>query len=250
MSDQTETLMSVANALLAAAVALLLLAVLVAAARMPVFELREVRVEGDLNHLTREQVRLIVSREVRGNLFTVDLEPVRAAFEKLPWVRAAVVRRSWPPGLSVRVEEQVALARWGGIGLVNTHGELFEAATEEDLPEFVGPAGASPDMAERYRSFSRLVQPLNSRVIQITLSPRQAWELRLDSGMLIALGREQMEERLERFVGVYSASVEAIGGRVRYVDLRYPNGFAVRVPPQSLRAPQSRSRNGPERGKA
>ncbi len=250
MSERTEALMGVANALLAVGVSLLLLVVLVAAARMPVFDLREVRVEGDIRHLTREQVELILSREVRGNLFTVDLEPVRAAFEKLPWVRAATVRRAWPPGLSVTVEEQVALARWGTIGLVNSQGELFEAATDQDLPEFVGPSGASSEMAERYREFSRLVGPLGLREIQVTLSPRRAWELRLDSGMLVALGRDQMEHRLERFVGAYPASVETIVGRVRYVDLRYANGFAVRVPPPLPRAPRAATRNGEERGKA
>lgn len=250
MSDRTDSLMSIANALFAVGVTLLLLALLVAAARLPVFGFREVRIEGDITRLTREQVALIVGREVRGNLFTADLEPVRAAFEKLPWVRTAVVRRTWPPGLTVSVEEQTALARWGDIGLVNTQGELFEAATDEDLPEFVGPAGASAEMAERYREFSRLIRPLGAKIIQLTLSPRRAWEMRLDSGVLVALGRERMAPRLERFVGAHSRSVGTLAGRVRYVDLRYPNGFAVRVPPQSLRNPQDKVRNAGDKGKA
>lgn len=249
MSDRTDSLIGVANALFAAALTLLLLAMLVAAARLPVFDFREVRVVGDVSRLTREQVALIVRREVRGNLFTADLEPVRTAFEKLPWVRTAEVRRTWPPGLTVSVEEQTALARWGDIGLVNTHGELFEAATDEDLPEFAGPAGASAEMAERYLEFSRLLQPLGTRIIQLTLSPRRAWEMRLDSGVLIALGRERMAPRLERFVSVHSASVGTLAGRVRYVDLRYPNGFAARVPPQS-RNPQNKMRNAGDKGKA
>jgi cell division protein FtsQ len=168
-------------------------------------------------------------REVRGTVFTVDLDSVRGGFEKLPWVRAVEVRRQWPPGLRVVLEEHVALARWGGLALVNTHGELFEAATDRALPVFVGPSGSAPEIAARYGAFSRLLAPLGQRVTQVSVSPRRSWLIRLDGGLAIALGRERMEERLDRFVAVYERSVGALPRRPAYVDLRYPNGFAVRV---------------------
>ena len=53
---------------------------------------------------------------------------------------------------------------------------------------------------------------------------------------MLELGREEMQQRLARFVAVYPYSLALQGaedrgqrteGAVRYVDLRYRNGFAV-----------------------
>ena len=63
--------------------------------------------------LTKEEIQAAVSDRIRGNFFAVSPADVRAGLEKLPWVRAASVRRVWPDRLEVALEEHVALARWG-----------------------------------------------------------------------------------------------------------------------------------------
>jgi cell division protein FtsQ len=62
------------------------------------------------------------------------------------------------------------------------------------------------------------------------VSPRRAWQLKLDSGLTLELGREQVEARLARFVGAYDRTLGRLGGGINHVDLRYANGFAVRMP--------------------
>ena len=47
---------------------------------------------------------------------------------------------------------------------------------------------------------------------------------------MLELGREQMNTRLERYVAVYDRSLAPLQRRLDYVDLRYSNGFAVRLP--------------------
>lgn len=230
MWDKPQLMLWIANLLYALAAILLFYAVLFLLVHLPVFPVREIKVEGDLKHVTREQVQLIVRRELKGNFFTLDLDQARKAFEKLPWVREVSVRRRWPDQLEVALEEHEALARWGNIGLVNTHGELFRAASNADLPVFSGPTGTVKDVTERYTSFTQLLAPLNLRPVQVVLSQRRAWQLRLDSGLTVELGREQTDARLTKFVAVYAETVGQLGQAVRYVDLRYPNGFAVRLP--------------------
>ncbi len=74
------------------------------------------------------------------------------------------------------------------------------------------------------------------------LTPRHAWQLRMAGGLELELGRdgaEPVEARLARFVAAYPESIGrlprsaagAAEGAVspRHVDLRYPNGFALRV---------------------
>ncbi len=110
---------------------------------------------------------------------------------------------------------------------MNMQGEVFSAYTEQILPDFIGQKDDSVEVAQRYGEFSRQLAALNLQVAQLALSPRHAWQLRLSSGMVLELGREEMQQRLARFVAVYPYSLAAQAGSVRYVDMRYRNGFAV-----------------------
>lgn len=230
MWDKPQALLLCANALYALAAVLLLYAALFVVVRLPIFPLKEVSVEGKLTHVTKEQLKLIASRHLRGNFFTLDLVQTRNAFQKLPWVRNVSVRRRWPDRLEVTVEEHQELARWGDIALVNTHGELFQAASDSELPVFYGPGNGVHEVAEKYGVYSALLKPAGIKLGQISLSPRRAWQLGTDSGMVIELGREQMDVRLQKFVSVYGKTIGVAGVAVAYADLRYPNGFAVRRP--------------------
>jgi cell division protein FtsQ len=51
-----------------------------------------------------------------------------------------------------------------------------------------------------------------------------------------------VEARLARFVAAYERTVGRLGRRIEYVDLRYPGGFAVRIPELKDAAPRERRR--------
>ena len=196
------------------------------------FPVSSVEIKGVLRNTTRTQVEAALPRAA-GNFFAVDLAEVRAGVERLPWVRHVAVRRVWPGRLELTVEEHVALARWGDDALVNIHGEKFFAKTRDALPSFVAPAGTAAEVARRYRRFSEIVAPLGMRVERVVLSARHAWQLRLANGVHVMLGRDGdlAEERLRKFVEAYPAA--SAGKKYEYVDLRYPNGFALRLPDRS-----------------
>jgi len=195
------------------------------------FPVSTVEISGALKNTTRAEIEAVLPRAA-GNFFAVDLAEVRAGVERLPWVRSVAVRRVWPARLEVTVEEHVALARWGDDALVNLQGEKFYAKTREALPSFVAPAGTAAEVARRYRRFSEIVAPLGTRVERVVLSARHAWQLRLGNGVHIMLGRDAdaAEARLQKFVESHAAST---GRKYEYVDLRYPNGFALRLPDRS-----------------
>jgi len=191
------------------------------------FPLTRVDLKGNFEKTSKAELEAALPR-ISGNFFAADLAEVRARVERLPWVRHVAVRRVWPGRLEISIEEHVALARWGDDALVNTHGERFPGKTQEALPTFIGPAGTQAEVARRYARFSAIVAPLGTRIERVALSARHAWQLRLGNGLHLALGRDAdlAEERLRRFVEVYPT----VNNKNEYVDLRYPNGFAVRVP--------------------
>ena len=230
MWDKPQALNWLANLFFALALVMFMYGVLFVVIHLPIFPLREVKVDGQLTHVTREQVKLIVGRYIQGNFFTLDLPMTRTAFQKLPWARNVSVRRRWPDRLEVVVEEHKELARWGNIALVNTYGELFHAASDSDLPVFFGPGDGVREVAEHYGEYGKLLAPTGMKIAELALTPRRAWQVKTDKDLVIELGREQMEQRLVKFAGVYQNTIAGQGGNVKYADLRYPNGFAVRRP--------------------
>lgn len=219
------------------AIAALVWAALTALQRLPLFPLRELILVGTPEQVSAQQIEHTARTVVRGNFFTVDLEATRAAFEKLPWVRKASLRRNWPDGLALTLEEHEALARWrqpgGETGMVNRQGEIFVAEGPEDaarLPLLSGPDGSAGELLGRYAEFSTALTPLGRRIEAIVVSPRRAWQLRLDDGMTIELGRDQdkhpLNERLARFVAHYEAARNRLGP-LQVADMRYPSGFAL-----------------------
>lgn len=205
--------------------------------RLPFHPLRELVVVGEVERVSRAQIEHAARTALSGNLLSVDLDAARAAFEKLPWVRRAEVRRQWPHALELAREEHVAVARWspadGEPRLVNTYGEVFAAVSGDELPVFSGPEGSSAPMLERFREFAARLAQIQRKPVELTLTAREAWQVQLDDGVLLDLGRDQPKQplagRLDRFAAHYAAARDMARVPVAAVDMRYPNGFALRV---------------------
>jgi cell division protein FtsQ len=230
MWDRPDILNRIANVLFVLALLLAGYGAVWLVVRLPAFALREVHVVGGPTHVTRTQVDALLKSGVKGTFFTMNLPQLRAAFEKLPWVREVNLRRRWPARLDVYVIEHVPLARWSNTALVNTHGEVFEAAFDGKLPTFIGPQGTSKEIAIQYDFFRRQLAAIGSEPVTVQLTPRRAWQVRLQNGPTIELGREDIEARLARYLQVHERTIGALNRRIDYVDLRYADGFAVRIP--------------------
>ncbi len=214
----------------------------------PMFNLRTIRIESigqdELRHVNHLTLRNNTLGRIKGNFFTTNLDAVRQAFESVPWVRRATVRREWPDQLIVALEEHEALGTWGEDGrLLSTKGDVFTAnlaEAEEDhaLPEFDGPEGSEKEVLSRYGELRSWFAPLKLVPQALSLSGRYAWTVKLDNGMSVALGREQtsttLKERVDRLVGIYPQLVEHLPN-IETIDMRYQNGLALSA--QGLKIP-------------
>ena len=211
-------------------------------AQRPMFTLKVIRVEGSdvqLRHVNPLTVRGTALPRIKGNFFTANLENVRAAFETVPWVRRAMVRREWPNQLIVTLEEHTPLGTWGDDGrLISVKGDVFtvnldEAEEDGELPDFGGPEGSEKEVVARFQEMHQWFAPIALTPESVHLSDRYAWMVKLDNGMAVELGREQtrttLRERVERLVGVYPQLAARLQNRIESVDMRYPNGLALRA---------------------
>jgi cell division protein FtsQ len=214
----------------------------------PVFALRQMQVEplpGQVvKHVNLSQVKNQVLEQVQGNFFTVRLENIKEAFEALPWVRHASVRRVWPNGLAVSIEEQKPFGVWGSRNehkLMNGFGEVFSASLAQvddpsNLIEVSGPNDSSKEVMQLYQKASRWFTPWNVDVVSVNLSDRYSWSVKLSNGIRVEFGRDEeaqgkalTEERVARLIEYWPKAQERLTSRVDVIDLRYSNGFAVHL---------------------
>ncbi|GIZ50929.1 cell division protein FtsQ/DivIB [Noviherbaspirillum aridicola] len=212
-------------------------------ANRPMFTLKAIRIEAmegtTLRHVSPSTVRTTAVPRIRGNFFTANLDSVRQAFEAVPWVRKASVRREWPNQLIVSIEEHRPLGTWGEDGrLLSEKGDVFtanlaEAEEDAELAEFGGPAGSEKEVLARYRQLEEWLRPASLAPRALHLSERYGWSMRLDSGVRVELGREQgpdmLKGRVDRLVGVWPQLAALLQDRIESVDMRYPNGLALKA---------------------
>jgi cell division protein FtsQ len=191
----------------------------------------QVAVAGRFERVAPLDVERAVKESVAGRgLVNVDLVKVRAAVRALPWVDTVSVQRNWPRGLAVTIGEQVAAARWGDSGLLNTRGDLFAHDATHiplELPRLSGPDGTQVSVVQRYFAMRDRLQEMGMRITALRLDARGAWELDLDNGVTVRLGRQRLDERFNTFMATAVRIVAQRATDIAYVDMRYANGFAI-----------------------
>ena len=190
--------------------------------------IKEISIKGEYDHIDKEQVDLITNEYIEGNFFSINLEHTRKAFKKLAWVREIAIRRKWPDTLEISVEEHKPIARWGRMGLVNSHGEIFNAATQEELPSFIGDEHFVKDITLKYIKMNKILSKELMQVGTISLSERLSWEITTNNEVKIILGKDNIFKKLNLFTNNYQKILAELKNRIEYVDLRYKDGLSVK----------------------
>ena len=191
--------------------------------------LKHILIGGERRFLQNDDIRLAVRRGLSGSFIELNVDQAHADIEALPWVYRASIRKEWPDTLRVYVVEQQPVARWHDDMLLNPLGDSFQASVPEELmqlPVLYGPGGSERTALEGYRSMQGLLQGSGLRIVELSLSERFAWQVRLQNGINLNLGRTEFMGRLQRFIDVYPL-LKRDKKQVSYVDLRYDTGLAV-----------------------
>jgi len=242
MWQDTKILNATANVLYGIGALLLFLAGVWLLMNRPMFTLNVIQIEGVnnavLKHVNSQIIRSTALLKIKGNFFTTNLDAIRHAFEMVPWVRKASVRREWPDRLIITLEEHAPLGTWGDDGqILSVKGEVFtanlaEVEEETRLLDFSGPAGSEKEVLSHYLAFKNWFQAINLVPEAVNYSKRYAWLVKLNNGLTVELGREEnsavLQERVERLVAVYPELTNRLQGKIESIDLRYPNGLALR----------------------
>lgn len=212
-----------------------------------VLPIKNITVEGRLIHLDRSQLEASILHTVKGGYFTLDLNRIRKRLLVNPWIRRVSVRRHWPAQLIVTIAEKKPVAYWNHNAFISAEGDVFKPAPIDNtllLPQMFGPQGQYKKV---WMFMNKIYQPLASMALQVkvlSLDDRRAWKLVLTSlsdekgytknkfeqnknAVVVRLGRNDTQQRFDRFVRVFSSISSLDLRQIKSVDMRYPNGFAV-----------------------
>ena len=193
--------------------------------------IRNVQIEGSFVYLSRDEIQKQLEQVLSGDYFTADIESVRASLLTLPWVQDASIRRKWPSTLLIKIVERQAVAYWSDDALLSDKGELFKPETisrEMQIPVINGPEGLHHKVWGFLVKLHTDLSGLGLGVDELVLDERRSWSMLLSNGVELRLGRNDTESRIQRFVKVFSMQNAPNIDDIKYIDLRYPNGFAMK----------------------
>jgi len=197
-------------------------------------------ISGEMPYSQRSDIIDVIENIDMGNFFQVNVNEVQTQVLTLPWVYSVAVRKQWPNELKIYVVDQQPVAIWNGVFLINQLGQVYQADLERIkhyLPNFFGPEGSESLALKNYRDFNVLLEFGALKIDELVLSERFSWQLTLDDGVTLNLGREERVERIQRFMDVYPMIKAQLKAKkivekqknqaVDYIDLRYDTGLAV-----------------------
>jgi len=190
----------------------------------------KVRMESDWHRVLEAEMRKLLADSMGTGFFSFDVSGVQQKLEAHPWVARASVKRVWPDSISLRLEEEIAIALWGETAVLNSRGEIFTPSGLErlnTLPRLSGVAGSQGEVMQKYQKINELLFPSGLRLTALRQSERGSWSLTINRQFEVTVGRERVMERLQRFVALYSTDAAFKNATIESIDLRYDNGLAV-----------------------
>lgn len=197
-------------------------------------------ISGEMPYSKRTDIMKAVDTIDLGNFFQVDVNEVQSKILFLPWVSSVAVRKKWPNELKIYVVDQNPVALWNGEFLLNQAGEVFQANMDRInhyLPHFFGPEGTELLALKNYRDLNALLAFNALKIDELILSERFSWQLTLNDGVTLNLGREERVKRVQRFMDLYPLIKAELKAKIieekdknqaiDYIDLRYDTGLSV-----------------------
>ena len=188
-------------------------------------------INGEFNYLSERDVIDLIDENVQTGFLTLDLPELNRKIVEQDWIRSSSIRRSWPATLIVNIQEEIPVARWGEQQLLNNVGDYIDVINKDSvshLPVIFSQAGDTKEIIKIYQLISELLGPIGVRIDEVESDNAGSWTLTVLSDIKIILGRDQLVEKLQRLQSVWMAELSSQEKNINAIDLRYPNGLAVK----------------------
>lgn len=192
--------------------------------------LSKIVLQGNLQYVSTLDVQRAFARlDHIGTFMSQDIDVLQTSVQSIPWVSHASIRKQWPDTIKVFLTEHQVQAIWNGNALLDDDGIVFDGdigLVKEEHVKLYGPDGSAPEVLKVWRQYNSQFQAIGRNISSLLLNERRAWQIILDNGIRLELGKESLDERIARFFLLYKQLGNEVD-KVSYIDLRYDTGAAV-----------------------
>lgn len=192
--------------------------------------LSKIVLQGNLQYVSTLDVQRAFARlDHIGTFMSQDIDVLQTSVQSIPWVSHASIRKQWPDTIKVFLTEHQVQAIWNGNALLDDDGIVFDGdigLVKEEHVKLYGPDGSAPGVLKVWRQYNSQFQAIGRNISSLLLNERRAWQIILDNGIRLELGKESLDERIARFFLLYKQLGNEVD-KVSYIDLRYDTGAAV-----------------------
>ena len=191
-------------------------------------QIRQVQLLGHLRYLDAENLTENLSIKFNINYLDTILTEVVSEVESHPWISAASARRIWPDTLLIEIVEQRPVAVYNDTQYLGLSGDLFEPPelVDEPMPRLYGALSETTQVYSHYSVFSDRLADF-AKVTAVSRGHDLGWEIELDQGFTLKLGRVDILGRLARARDILIRLDKDRLRKLREVDARYDNGIAL-----------------------
>ncbi len=192
--------------------------------------LSKIVLQGELEYVAAPDIQKVIGRlDHIGTFMSQDINVLQNAVQQVPWVEHASIRKQWPNTIKIFLTEYHAAAIWNGNELINEKGVVFDGDIGRLKGEHVklyGPEGTSEQVLSVWQEMTPRFKQIGLKITSLVLNDRRAWQIILDNGIRLELGKESLDERIARFFSLYR-HLGSDTEKVSYIDLRYDTGAAI-----------------------
>ena len=195
------------------------------------FPLKRVVIREPLHYGDLHEVSEIIRNHQQRDLMHMDIAVLAEEMQQLDWIAKASVYKRWPDTVEMDLVERVPVVRWGEKAFLDADGAAFTIPDNDKLRHLFtvhGPDGYEKQVLGYYQLIAPWLSKQQIAIQELYLDQRLVWHARLENGLDVILGRDQLNERLKKLIVVNDKVIEPYARYIDGIDLRYHDGFSVR----------------------
>ncbi|AMA65105.1 Cell division protein FtsQ [Candidatus Arsenophonus lipoptenae] len=175
--------------------------------------------------------KLISSLSIYNTYMGIDINKIRHQIKNIPWIKQVSVRKLWPNELRIHIVEYKPYAKWNDNFFINEEGIIFSLPVviniNSNLPMLYGPKNSEQDVLKMYRIMNQQLSLYNFNIKSLSMTVLRSWQVILSNDMRLNIGKDNIKDRLNRFIVLYPLLQKVTDKRIGYIDLRYSSRAAV-----------------------
>ena len=195
------------------------------------FQIKNISIESIIININKDDVFEKSKNYLDSkSFFNFKINILKKEIEEVPWVKSADIRRVYPGEIKIYIEEHIPIAIWNNESYMNNIGDIFFVNDiKKNLPIISSNQSGNKIMFEY---FSLLLKYISDENFDIKIKKIEENDIRslsayLSSGIIVKFGSKDIRGKILTFIKVYKTLNTSDLEKIRYIDMRYSNGFSI-----------------------